>query len=79
MLAACGIRTNGTGFHVCGTMKGNLHPIPFRFPEHLGCGFADCDIPDVEAFLFSFLFDLLSFFFLHHFSSFVDIYSFKEY
>jgi predicted component of type VI protein secretion system len=79
VLAARRIRADGTGFHVRSAMKSNLHPVPFRFSQHLGCGFAGCDLSDIKAFLFNLFLNLLSFFFLHYFSSFVDFYSSREY
>jgi hypothetical protein len=71
VLAAGRIRTDGTGFHVCGTVKGCLNAVPLCFSKHLGRGITYRGCSDIKAFLFSFLFDLLSFFFLHHFSSFM--------
>jgi hypothetical protein len=79
VLAARGIRADGAGFHVCRAMKRDLHPVPFGFSQHLGCGFAGGDLLDIKALFFNLFLNLLSFFFLHPFSSFVDFYSFWEY
>jgi hypothetical protein len=79
MFAASGIRADGAGFHICGTVKSRLHAVLFCFSEHLSRGVANRDFSNVETFLFNFLLNLLSLFLFHYFSSFVDFNSFREY
>jgi hypothetical protein len=41
VLAAGRVRTDGAGFHVCGTVKGCLNAVPLSFSKHLGRGITD--------------------------------------